>query len=341
MASVRSARDCLVPHAAACLVRALGSEARESSAHDVRAIDPRASKTAKQLGRGGACRLQTRRAMTSLTRRTAHLLYGSVCYAVFFATFVYAIGFVGNWWQFFGWAGEPFHSMDVGGAHAPLGEALLVNALLLGLFAVQHSVMAREGFKRRWTRIVPKPIERSTYVLAASLCLALLFWQWRPLGTTVVWHITADPLPAVLLGVSLLGFLIVLLATFMIDHFELFGLRQVWTAFRGRSPRTLSFRTPLFYKAVRHPIYLGFLIAFWATPIMTLGHLVFAAATTGYILVAIQLEERDLIRIHGDVYRDYRRHVWMLLPVPRAVPAELDLAPPASEIEPSAQRRSA
>jgi protein-S-isoprenylcysteine O-methyltransferase Ste14 len=280
--------------------------------------------------------------MTSLTRRTAYLLYGVVCYAIFFATFLYAIGFVGNWWQFFGWMGAPFHSMDVGGSNAPLGQALLVDALLLGLFAVQHSVMAREGFKRRWTRIVPPPIERSTYVVAASLCLAILFWLWRPIGTTVVWHVTAAPLPGILLGLSLVGFLIVLLATFMIDHFELFGLRQVWTAFRGRSPRSLAFRTPVFYKAVRHPIYLGFLIAFWATPIMTLGHLVFAAATTGYILIAIQLEERDLIRVHGDVYRDYRRRVWMLLPVPRALPAELDLAQPAGELErSSSQRRTA
>ncbi len=256
--------------------------------------------------------------MTSLSKRTGYLVYGLVSYAIFFATFVYAIGFVGNWWQSFGWTGSLFHSMDVGGPQASLGQALLVDALLLGLFAVQHSVMARAGFKRVWTRIVPPAVERSTFVLAASLCLLLLFWQWRPIGTMVVWNVTG-PLEAVLVGLSLVGFVIVLLATFMIDHFELFGLSQVCNAFRGREARPLEFRTPFFYRAVRHPIYLGFIIAFWATPIMTLGHLVFAAATTGYMLVAIQLEERDLVRSYGDTYRNYRRRVWMLLPLPRLV----------------------
>ena len=255
--------------------------------------------------------------MNNLAKRTGYLLYGLISYAIFFATFVYAIGFVGNFWQSFGWTGDLFHSMDFGGPPAPIGEALLVDALLLGLFAVQHSVMARAGFKRVWTRIVPEAIERSTYVLAASLCLALLFWQWRPIGTTILWNVSHGPMEAVLLGLSLLGFLIVLLATFMIDHFELFGLSRVWNTFRGRGARELEFRTPLFYRAVRHPIYLGFIIAFWATPIMTLGHLVFAAATTGYVLIAIQLEERDLIRRYGDVYRDYRRRVWMLVPLPK------------------------
>jgi methanethiol S-methyltransferase len=258
--------------------------------------------------------------MTSLTRRTGYLLYGVVCYAIFLATFVYAIGFVGNSWQSLGWTGELFRSMDSGGRTAPVGQALLIDALLLGLFAVQHSVMARAGFKRRWTRIVPPAIERSTFVIAASLCLVVLFWQWRPIGTTVLWQVSAGLPQAILAGLSLVGFLIVLLATFMIDHFELFGLGQVWTAFRGRTARPMEFRTPFFYRAVRHPIYLGFIIAFWATPIMTLGHLVFAAATTGYMLVAIQLEERDLVRSYGDAYRNYRRRVWMLLPLPRMAP---------------------
>ena len=253
----------------------------------------------------------------SLIKRTGYLAYGLVSYAVFFVTFLYAIGFVGNFWLAFGWSGELFRSMDFGGPPAPVGEALVIDALLLGLFAVQHSVMARAGFKRIWTRIIPEPIERSTFVLAASLCLALLYWQWRPIGTTILWNVSAQPMEAVLLGVSLVGFLIVLLATFMIDHFELFGLRQVWSAFRGRPAPSQKFRTPFFYRAVRHPIYLGFMIAFWATPIMTLGHLVFAAATTAYMLVAIQLEERDLVRMYGDAYRDYRRRVWMLLPLPR------------------------
>jgi methanethiol S-methyltransferase len=255
--------------------------------------------------------------MTSMTKRSASLLYGLVCYAIFFATFVYAIGFVGNWWQSFGWTGDLFRGMDLGGPEAPIGRAILIDALLLGLFAVQHSVMARAGFKRVWTRVVPTAVERSTFVVAASLCLALLFWQWRPIGA-IVWDASSAPLRALLVGVSLSGFLIVLLATFMIDHFELFGLRQVWIAFRGRGPRPSEFRTPLFYRAVRHPIYLGFIIAFWATPIMTVGHLVFAAATTGYILVAIQLEERDLVRSHGELYREYRRRVAMLLPLPKA-----------------------
>ncbi len=263
--------------------------------------------------------------MTSLTKRSANLLYGIVSYAIFFATFVYAIGFVGNWWQSFGWSGGPFHSMDVGGRQTPLGQALLVDAMLLGLFAVQHSVMARAGFKRAWTRIVPQEIERSTFVLAASLCLALLFWQWRPIGG-MVWHVSAGPLEAALVGLSLVGFLIVLLATFMIDHFELFGLSQVLTAFRGRGARPPEFRTPFFYRAVRHPIYLGFAIAFWATPMMTLGHLVFAAATTAYMMIAIQLEERDLVRTYGDIYRAYRRRVWMLLPLPKL--AQGDVARP-------------
>jgi protein-S-isoprenylcysteine O-methyltransferase Ste14 len=256
--------------------------------------------------------------MTSLSSRAGHLLYGLASYAIFFATFVYAIGFVGNWWQSFGWTGPLFHSMDVGGPQASLGQALLIDALLLGLFAVQHSVMARAGFKRVWTRIIPPAVERSTFVLAASLCLLLLFWQWRPIGTTIIWQV-AGPLEAVLVGLSLVGFLIVLLATFMIDHFELFGLSQVVSSFRGKATRPPEFRTPFFYRAVRHPIYLGFLIAFWATPIMTLGHFVFAAATTGYMLVAIQLEERDLVRSYGDAYRSYRRRVWMLLPLPRLI----------------------
>ncbi len=266
--------------------------------------------------------------MESLTRRTAYLLYGIICYAIFFATFVYAIGFVGNLWQSLGWTGGLFHSMDVGGPQTPLGQALLIDALLLGVFAVQHSVMARAGFKRVWTRIVPPAVERSTFVLAASLCLLLLFWQWRPIGTTVLWQVSGDVPQALLAGLSLVGFLIVLLSTFMIDHFELFGLSQVWTAFRGRRARPLEFRTPVFYRAVRHPIYLGVIIAFLATPVMTLAHLVFAAATTGYQLVAIQLEERDLVRSYGDVYRNYRRRVWMLLPLPRLARARSEITRP-------------
>jgi len=251
----------------------------------------------------------------SLARRAAYLVYGVACYAVFFVTFLYAIGFVGGFFGSLGLTGGLFRSMDSGRA-AGTGQALLVDALLLGLFAVQHSGMARRGFKAAWTRLVPEPIERSTYVLATSLCLALLFWQWRPLGTAVMWDVTGTAAEPALVAVSLAGWLIVLFTTFLINHFDLFGLRQVWYAFRARPYPGLEFRTPALYRAVRHPIYLGFIIAFWATPVMSLGHLVFAVATTGYILVAIQLEERDLVHRFGDTYREYRRGTRMLVPLP-------------------------
>jgi methanethiol S-methyltransferase len=244
------------------------------------------------------------------------LLYGVFCYAAFLATFLYAIGFVGNFWGLLG-LGPMFRSIDSVGSPTPLGRALVVDALLLGLFAVQHSVMARAGWKRWWTRFIPPAIERSTFVLAASLCLALLFWQWRPIGTTPIWNLTGGPLVPVVVALSLAGWLMVLLATFMLDHAELFGLRQVWSAFRNRPHPGLAFAAPGLYRTVRHPIYLGFIIAFWATPTMTLGHLVFAVATTAYILVAIQLEERDLVGRYGEQYREYRRRVGMLFPWPR------------------------
>jgi protein-S-isoprenylcysteine O-methyltransferase Ste14 len=249
-------------------------------------------------------------------KRTGYLLYGVASYAIFLVTFLYAIAFVGNFWPALGWSGPLFRSMDFGGPPAPLGEALFIDALLLGLFAVQHSVMARVGFKKWSSRVIPKPIERSTFVLATCICLVVLYWQWRPIPTTVLWSVSGTPATLILV-VSLVGWLMALLSTVLLDHFELFGLKQVWCAFRGVPHAGLEFRTPLFYKAVRHPLYLGFMIAFWATPLMTLGHLVFAAATTGYMLVAIQLEERDLIRLYGDAYVEYRRKVWMLLPFPR------------------------
>ena len=242
------------------------------------------------------------------------LIYGLACYALFLVTFLYAIGFVGNLWPILGLHGDAFRSLDAGGPSAPLGMALGIDAALLGLFALQHSGMARAGFKRWWTRFVPEPIERSTYVLASSLCLIALFWQWRPLGTAVVWDLSAGPIGAALLVLSLGGYLLVLLSTFQISHFGLFGLRQVWDAFRGGVMVESPFKTPPFYRAVRHPLYLGFLIGFWATPVMTLSHLVFALGTTGYILVAIQLEERDLVARFGDAYVEYRRAVAMLLP---------------------------
>ncbi len=238
--------------------------------------------------------------------RLACLAYGIVCYVLFLATVACAVGFVGGFA-----VPRPLDGLPSG----PLGPALAVDAALLGLFAVQHSVMARRWFKERWTRIVPPPAERSTFVLFASLALALLMWQWRPLGG-LVWSVEAKAARALLWALFALGWGLVLACTLLIDHLDLFGLRQVLAHFRGLPHREPHFVTPGPYRYVRHPLYLGFLLAFWATPQMTLSHLLFAVATTGYILVAIQLEERDLLRVHGRPYAEYRRRVSMLLPLP-------------------------
>ncbi len=241
-----------------------------------------------------------------MTRALA-FLYGVFCYLLFLVTFLYAIGFVGGF-------GVPT-SLDSPAA-GPFGEALLVDALLLGLFAAQHSVMARPAFKRWWTRWVPAAVERSTYVLASSLALILLFWQWRPLGGTI-WQVDNTVGAALLWALCALGWLIVLSGTFLIHHYDLVGLRQVWLNLRQRPCPPVGFTSRGYYRFVRHPLMLGFIIAFWASPHMTLSHLLFALASTLYIVLALRFEEHDLAASLGEPYRDYQRHVRMLLPLPR------------------------
>ncbi|OAJ71467.1 hypothetical protein A7976_08085 [Methylobacillus sp. MM3] len=240
-------------------------------------------------------------------RRILAVFYGAVSYLIFFVTFLYAVGFVGN-------LVVP-KSIDSGVAGA-FGLSLLIDVLLLGLFAVQHSVMARPAFKRWWTRFVPQVVERTTYVLLSSLALILLFWLWQPMQG-VVWSIENVAGRNVLWALFWIGWVIVLTSTFLINHFDLFGLRQVYLYSKGQEYTNIGFKTPFLYRLVRHPIMLGFIVAFWATPHMTVGHLAFAIITTVYILIALQFEEHDLVSYYGEAYEKYRRQVSMILPFPR------------------------
>jgi methanethiol S-methyltransferase len=250
-----------------------------------------------------------------MMKRSFGLIYGFLMYAVFLATFAYAICFVDN-------IVVP-KTID-SGTESPLFLAATINLLLLGTFAIQHSVMARQGFKRVWTQIVPRHLERSTYVLAASLALALLLWQWRPIPQ-LVWELHG-PAATVLSVTFWLGWVVLLTSTFLINHFELFGIKQVWTYLRHKDHKEASFRTPSLYKMVRHPLYLGFVIAFWSAPRMSLGHLIFAIACTGYILLGIYFEERDLVKAHGQAYLNYRERVPMLVPSFKASKGKSELA---------------
>ncbi len=239
-------------------------------------------------------------------KRVIFFLYGIICYFIFFVTFLYAIGFVINM--------IIPKSIDIG-YQGGTKYVWLVNIFLLSLFAIQHSVMARQGFKKVWTKVIPKPIERSTYVLFSSFALILLFYFWRPIPA-VVWNAEGTVPGTMLTALYFFGWFVVLFGTFLINHFHLFGLQQVYFNLRNRKQPSPKFVKPLFYKIVRHPLMLGFIIAFWASPKMTIGHLLFAFATTGYILVAVQLEERDMVKFHGEDYKRYQQEVSQIIPLP-------------------------
>ena len=243
----------------------------------------------------------------SSVSRLLLFLYGAIVYVLFLGTFTYAIGFVGNLLV-------PKGIDD--GAVGPMSTAILVNALLLGTFAIQHTIMARPAFKAWWTRIIPAPIERSTFVLVTCVIMIAMYWQWRPMPE-IVWQVTSPAASAVLWATCAFGWLLVLYSTFCIDHFDLFGLKQVWRNLRGTFVDKPHFVTPWLYKIIRNPLMAGFMIAFWATPVMSQGHLLFAIMTTGYMLFGIQVEERDLLRALGDDYRRFREETPMLLPLPR------------------------
>ncbi len=251
-------------------------------------------------------------------KRIIAFIYGTACYLVFLATFLYGVAFIGN---------IGLSKTIDGTATVPFGQALLINALLLGLFAVQHSVMARPAFKRWWTRLIPKPVERSTYVLFSSLALLLLFHTWQPMGGTV-WELNNPIMRGAIYGLYAGGWLLILVTTFLINHFDLFGMPQVWLYLKSLPYTPLKFATPGLYRYVRHPLYIGWLLTFWAAPAMTTAHLVFALVTTAYILIAIRWEERDLIDTHGDSYSRYRKEVPMLIPaVSPYAPAQFPTSP--------------
>ncbi|HMJ93135.1 MAG TPA: isoprenylcysteine carboxylmethyltransferase family protein [Allosphingosinicella sp.] len=245
--------------------------------------------------------------------RAIYLLFGVLAYLIFFLTFLYLIAFTGN----LPWVDV---TVDRGGILGPVTMALIVDVALIALFGLQHSIMARAGFKRAWTRIVPEPIERSTYVLLASLALIILFLLWRPIPA-IVWSVENETGAAILWALFGLGWLVVLVSTFLLNHFELFGLRQVWSHARGSAIPPPEFRQPMFYKWIRHPLYSGFFLAFWATPQMSAGHLLLAAGMSVYMLIAISYEERDLVRLFGDRYVEYRGKAGMLTPKLRRPPA--------------------
>lgn len=253
-------------------------------------------------------------------KRIFAFAYGVACYGAFLVTLLYAIGFLGN-------LGVP-KSID-SGPEGSIAMALAIDGGLLALFALQHSIMARPWFKRAWTRFVPQAVERSTYVLFSSAALLLMFWQWRPMGG-VIWDVGDGAARTIVLGQYAVGLLIVLLSTFLINHFDLFGLRQVYLYLVGRPYSHLEFRTPFFYRYVRHPLYVGWLLTFWSAPVMTAAHLFFAVMTTAYILVAIRFEEADLITVHGEKYRRYRREVPMIVPAlgPKVTPGAAEAPAP-------------
>ncbi|MCO6436431.1 MAG: isoprenylcysteine carboxylmethyltransferase family protein [Phycisphaerae bacterium] len=244
-----------------------------------------------------------------MARRWFVFAYSVVVYLVFFATICYLMAFAGNWDV--GWRLP--RSVDAGGPSAPIAAAVVINLALIGLFGLQHTIMARPGFKMWWTQWIPRSMERSTFVLVASLCFILLFWQWRPIGG-YLWHVESAIGRRMLIGLSLLGWATLFFTTYLINHFHLFGLQQGWEALRGREAGEPRFTKPILYRYVRHPMMLGILLGMWATPDMTMGHLLFAGGFTVYVIIGVHLEEQDLLRVHGPAYEEYRRTVPMFLP---------------------------